>query len=501
MMDDIQRITENVVKHALDILFLITGEHYIVMKINTAAVDPQDKVLPYGRQDKKKELSTRIVNHASNIIQLMNGEVPLKYDSFAVYFSAEEWEYLQEHRDQYKDIMENSQTPNTPESKRQTKDVVSEDCDVLEMKDGAVFDKNETQVETSHIAHRFADSSTGQMETSHITVLLTEPNETLSAVFSQDNCLIEYENKYTPDYLKYHVNKSLEPSENETNIFLHGQNNYIQSQQETDASEIDLRLNNVEELVESVSSDHDDNHYKSSNQEKINLCSMCGKSFSSKQYLLIHERLHSGGKPFVFKYREKKHPTNVPEELCICSDCGATFENYSELVIHKKIHSEPMSFICKECGKSYYNIISFQRHRQDHKYKKPFTCTQCGKTYRYKEKLILHLQSHAEKPVYFCNKCGKTFTNVENLTSHQKSHELKKMLVCSQCGRAFTHKSAFNQHIRSHTRKPQEYVQSCKIGGRGRGRGRGRVSTNGEIAPALQVTHPYSITEHIAAPN
>ncbi|KAM4641565.1 uncharacterized protein O3C94_015907 isoform 1-T1 [Discoglossus pictus] len=120
MMDKVQKITEVVVKHALDIVFLMTGEHYIVMKINTKQISPtlsdpegpKDKGLPYGREGEKRQMSEQIVRHASDIIHLLRGEVPIQYDDFAVYFSMDEWEYIEKNKDVYKDILESHLMPN-----------------------------------------------------------------------------------------------------------------------------------------------------------------------------------------------------------------------------------------------------------------------------------------------------------------------------------------------------------------------------------------------------
>ncbi|KAE8576671.1 hypothetical protein XENTR_v10004280 [Xenopus tropicalis] len=68
---------EMIVNHALDIIYMLTGEEYIIEKKNSHP----------------------------NYNNSRAGEVPVKYDDIAVYFSKDEWEYLEKHKEIYQEQM------------------------------------------------------------------------------------------------------------------------------------------------------------------------------------------------------------------------------------------------------------------------------------------------------------------------------------------------------------------------------------------------------------
>ncbi|XP_073516647.1 uncharacterized protein [Phyllobates terribilis] len=114
---DRDKMAERILHLTLEILFRLTGEDYTLVK-KTASVCCQAPVSkgwerplspitgppshPLIHEDINDQ---KILDLTYKMIELLTGEVPIRCQDVAVYFSMEEWEYLEGHKDLYKDIM------------------------------------------------------------------------------------------------------------------------------------------------------------------------------------------------------------------------------------------------------------------------------------------------------------------------------------------------------------------------------------------------------------
>ncbi|XP_075070997.1 gastrula zinc finger protein XlCGF66.1-like isoform X1 [Mixophyes fleayi] len=112
----------------LEIIFLLTGEDYTVVKRSMDHVthknsshvskglsrtqSPITVPSPHSLIH-ERDNDLRILELTNKIIQLLTGEVPIRCEDVTVYFSMEEWEYLERHKDLYKDAMMENHQPFT----------------------------------------------------------------------------------------------------------------------------------------------------------------------------------------------------------------------------------------------------------------------------------------------------------------------------------------------------------------------------------------------------
>ncbi|XP_056408371.1 gastrula zinc finger protein XlCGF66.1-like [Hyla sarda] len=120
MSPDRTDVTTGLLHITLEIIRLLTGEDYTIVRKTSGEsggwsrgpnpiTDPPPHSMIHERNKKKiQELTNKMM-------ELLTGEVPIRCQDVAVYFSMEEWEYVEGHKDLYQDIMEDPRPLTSPE--------------------------------------------------------------------------------------------------------------------------------------------------------------------------------------------------------------------------------------------------------------------------------------------------------------------------------------------------------------------------------------------------
>ncbi|KAK3511234.1 hypothetical protein QTP70_033621, partial [Hemibagrus guttatus] len=146
-------------------------------------------------------------------------------------------------------------------------------------------------------------------------------------------------------------------------------------------------------------------------------CSFCGKRFSTKVHVTIHERLHMGKKPYE------------------CLECEQAFVRVDRLMEHRRVHTGGKPYECSHCGKRFALLGGLKRHRNTYTGEKPYKCTVCKKRFTRSTKMKIHLRTHTGERPYHCSECRRTFTHTEHLRTHQKIHSARRRHCRAPSGR------------------------------------------------------------------
>lgn len=116
------------------------------------------------------------------------------------------------------------------------------------------------------------------------------------------------------------------------------------------------------------------------------------------------------------------HLRNSVTKRLGCLQCGKNFRCFSQLEIHQRSHTGEKPFRCSLCGKRYAQKGHLYTHQRTHTGEKPYCCSICGKGFTQKCTLDMHLRTHTGEKPFVCMKCGKGFTKNCNLKKHFTTH-------------------------------------------------------------------------------
>uniref|UniRef100_A0A8C5ML44 Zinc finger and BTB domain containing 48 n=1 Tax=Leptobrachium leishanense TaxID=445787 RepID=A0A8C5ML44_9ANUR len=196
-------------------------------------------------------------------------------------------------------------------------------------------------------------------------------------------------------------------------------------------------------------------------------CPTCHKTFLSKYYLKVHNRKHTGEKPFecskcgksYFRKEnllehEARNCVNRTEQAFSCTLCNEIFKRRMELRVHMVSHTGEMPYKCSTCTQQFMQKKHLQSHMiKMHGAPKPHACSTCGKCFCTRTELRLHEAfKHRGEKLFVCEECGHRASSRSGLQMHIKAkHRNERPYVCEFCHHAFTQKTNLNMHLKTHT--------------------------------------------------
>ncbi|XP_073542338.1 oocyte zinc finger protein XlCOF8.4-like [Phyllobates terribilis] len=409
----VSTLNERILNLTLEIIYLLMGEDYTVVKKTSGECNSEGLSRTWKPILQPPPHSViheqRILELANTIIELLTGEVPIRCQDVAVYFSMEEWEYLEGHKDLYKDVMKENHQPLTS-LYGSSKKIPAKRCP------SPLY---------SRIGPEKNNVPPGDHHADDLVIIKVEEVEKLEE--GEKTSIWNTWQNTEEDIL---TDATLDGSMIKNTLgrrFIFSSDNEMLTHSSSGHYPISP--------ITCLSSDLPDIHngrkvHGSSNKYQ---CSECGKCFTQNGSLNVHKRIHTGEKPFS------------------CSECGKLFMRKSDLVRHYRVHTGEKPFVCSKCGKCFSQKSKLVSHQRTHTGEIQFPCPQCGRCFTNRSVLTTHLKFHSGENPFQCLECGACFQYKSNLVKHQVIHSKAKPYPCSECGKCLTNKGALMYHLRTHT--------------------------------------------------
>ncbi|XP_073417994.1 uncharacterized protein [Dendrobates tinctorius] len=443
------RMTQRILNITLEIIYLLTGEDYTVVKSRKRAKmrelgeldrpqTPTAMTPPPPCHSNDENNDRQILELAYKIIQLLNGE---------------EGDYLEGHHDFYADMLNNEQSFSSHDINE-----LGLVIDTSDTKEESMLYEEGTLMDTSIYT---SDGHHSYISTRHTDELISQEEEEEEKLTDTDvTCTLVKEeppscdaetltDKYVWEFIDHRQQDSSAPVQDEEALRVKSNklNNSafapICHRQAVDESCIEKRLPKPFSHFKNKSISCKDGHHKALSKEKVH------DPDGEVEYRLVRIKDDSSSEDDITSTEEfLKNDVDMQKDNIVTVNLTQQ---------DKPINPETLSpnnaikiYQCVGCQKHFTTKIDLQTHQTIHKTFQMSICPECGKTFLCTSALITHRQSHTGENPFLCTVCGKLFGQLSQLKTHERIHTNEKPFSCLVCGKSFRCRSHLMSHARIH---------------------------------------------------
>ncbi|XP_053307089.1 zinc finger protein 154-like [Spea bombifrons] len=502
------RTSEKILDLTLEIIYLLTGQHYApVKKPWDTAAHSGDPYLSSGSQNPGRE----ILDLTNKIIQLLTGEVPMRCEDVAVYFSMEEWEYIERHKDLCKDDTMGGYRPlgslgDPVEAARERfpisasseyRSASQSDARNPRLDYPPVTEVQKRTFECAEYKGDYSECRTAQVnkESASCNISVHTPATERTSIRNEPLGLPGDMEKAPREWFPISSSSECRPTSQSDTRNPRADYPMVTEPQKrafecagdySDCGPSHVNATSFNMNVHRPATERTSTH----TQHEPVLCEI-------KNHLICSHREHSPSDDMFIRIVDVKsvadagvhtHTEHAPaedsahqdsENRFSCFECGKGFAEARHLVEHRKSHSETKPFSCFECAERFADKPSLFRHQLGHTKERDFTCPECNRTFLYESRFSRHQKVHLTKtPMkasdcincythymrlskhkpFSCFECEERFADQSGLIRHQFIHVQQKEYPCPDCGKIFPYEAALTKHQRVHTKKKKTHV-------------------------------------------
>ncbi|KAL4617778.1 hypothetical protein GN956_G20770 [Arapaima gigas] len=132
--------------------------------------------------------------------------------------------------------------------------------------------------------------------------------------------------------------------------------------------------------------------------------------------------------------RKQNQFARAEEHRCVL--CGKTFSRIGNLRIHQRCHTGEKPYRCMQCGRCFSHAGNLKKHKRVHTGERPYCCHQCGKTFSQSSHLKKHQKIHMIRQLINCRRCTSSSARQGAATLWRRVNDARRKRVRRRLGRS-----------------------------------------------------------------